>query len=125
MAKARILLVDDEQDLLNMAKLNLENSGYEVITAGDGVLGLKLAQEEHPDLIILDLMLPEMDGYKVCAMLKYNNRYKHIPIILFTARSAESDRIMGMEQAKGDAYINKPFNLKTLLDKIEELLSKK
>ncbi len=117
----KILLVDDEKDLVETVTFRLESSGYEVVSAYDGQEGLDKAKSEGPDLIILDLMLPKMDGYKVCRMLKFDGKYKDIPIIMFTARAQDSDKQMG-EQVGADAYITKPFDPKALLGKIEELL---
>lgn len=121
MAK-KILVVDDEADLLEMIKLRLEANNYAVISAYDGQEGLDKAKKEKPDLIILDLMLPKIDGYKVCRLLKFDEKYKRIPIILFTARAQEADKKLG-EEVGGDAYITKPFEPQVLLAKIEELLS--
>ena len=123
MAKNKILIVDDEADLVETLKFRLETAGYEVVTAFDGQEGLKKARNENPDLIILDLMLPKLDGYRVCRMLKFDEKYKGIPIILFSARVQESDIKMGEEQG-ADAYVTKPFDPKTLLAKIDELLVK-
>lgn len=120
MAK-RILLVDDERDLVTTVTFRLEASGYEVIPAYDGQEGLEKAKKEKPDLIILDLMLPKMDGYKVCGLLKADARYNKIPIIMFTARAQETDIEMGKETG-AEAYITKPFEPQVLLSKIEELL---
>lgn len=120
MAK-KILVVDDEKDLVETVIFRLQASGYEVISAYDGQEGLDKAKKEKPDLIILDLMLPKMNGYKVCGLLKSDSRYSKIPIILFTARAQESDKSMGMEVG-GDAYITKPFDPPALLAKIKELL---
>ena len=120
MAK-KILIVEDEADLVEMMKLRLEATGYEVIAAYDGQEGLDKARSENPDLIILDLMLPKIDGYKVCRMLKFDENYKKIPILIFTARVQEGDKKMGMEVG-ADAYLTKPFEPKVLLEKIEELL---
>ena len=119
----RILVVDDETDLLSMVEMRLTANGYEVITAQDGQEGLDKAKSEKPDLMILDLMLPKMDGYKVCALLKKDARYSKTPIILFTARAQEDDKQLGSEVG-ADAYITKPFDPDTLLVKIEELLRK-
>lgn len=121
MPKNKILIVDDEVDLVETLKFRLETVGYQVLTAYDGQDGLKKARNENPDLIILDLMLPKLDGYRVCRMLKFDEKYKGIPIILFSARVQESDIKMGEEQG-ADAYVTKPFDPKTLLAKIEELL---
>ena len=121
MEKKKILLVDDERDLVETVTFRLEASGYEVLPAYDGQEGLDKARKEKPDLIILDLMLPRMHGYKVCRMLKFDEKYKKIPIIMFTARAQQSDIEMGKEVG-ADAYITKPFEPQALLDKIEELL---
>jgi len=120
----RILLVEDEAQLVEMVKMRLEASGYEVISARDGQEALDKARKDNPNLIILDLMLPKIDGYKVCRMLKFDEKYKSIPIIMFSARAQEQDRQMGM-QVGADAYISKPFEPKALIEKIEELLGKK
>ena len=122
MANKRILVVDDEKDITSLLRLRLEASGYDVLEAYDGQEALKIAQEESPDLIVLDLMLPKMDGYKVCRMLKFDERFKHIPIIIFTARIQESDQKMGMEVG-ADAYVTKPFEPQVLMAKIQELIT--
>ena len=121
MEKKKILLVDDEKDLVETVSFRLDASGYEIIPAYDGKDGFDKARSERPDLIILDLMLPKMDGYKVCRMLKFDEKYKKIPIIMFTARAQDSDIKMG-EEVGANAYITKPFDPKVLLDKIKELL---
>jgi len=121
MAKKIILIIEDEIGMVEMLKLRLEANGYDVISALDGMAGLEKARKEKPDLIILDLMLPKMDGYKVCALLKKDTQYAKIPIILFTARAQESDKQMGKDVG-ADAYITKPFEPQVLLGKIKELL---
>ena len=122
MEKNRILLVEDERDLVETMIVQLEAAGYEVIVAYDGLDGLEKAKKEKIDLMILDLMLPKMDGYKVCALLKKDSRYSKIPIILFSARAQESDLKIG-EEVGADAYVVKPFDSKALLVKIKELIS--
>jgi len=121
MAKKKILLVDDEVELVELVKIRLEANGYEVITAFDGNQALDKAKKEMPDLIILDLMLPKIDGYKVCRMLKFDEKYKHIPIIMFTARALEADQKIGLEVGAND-YIIKPFEPEILLSKIKNFL---
>lgn len=121
MPKQKILLVDDERDIVEVITSRLEGAGYEVIPAYDGQEGLDKARSEKPDLIILDLMLPKMDGYKVCGFLKFDERYKHIPIIMFTARAQEEDKKLGFEVC-ANAYITKPLEPDVLLGKIQELL---
>lgn len=117
----KLLIVDDEKDMVFAVKLQLEANGFDVITAHDGQAALELARKEKPDLLILDLMLPKIDGYKVCRMLKFDEKYKHIPIIMFTARIQKSDEKLGYEVG-ADAYVTKPFELPVLLSKIRELL---
>ncbi len=121
MSSKKILIVDDERDLVETLTFRLEANDYQVISANDGQEGLDKAKREQPDLIILDLILPKMDGYKVCGLLKSDARYNKIPIIMFTARAQESDMKMG-EEVGADAYVTKPFEPQTLLGKIAELL---
>lgn len=121
--KKKILIIDDEPDILEMLVLRLEANNYEVISATDGQKGLDKARTENPDLIILDLMLPKIDGYKVCRMIKFDEKYKKIPVILFTARSQEADIKLGLEVG-ADAYITKPFEPSFFLAKVAELLKK-
>lgn len=124
MDRKRILVVDDEEDILSVVKLRLEANNYEVLLASDGHEGLNKARTEKPDLIILDLMLPKIDGYKICRMLKFDEHYKVIPIIMFTARAQQKDEDLGKEMG-ADAYVVKPFEPEILLNKISELLTKK
>lgn len=121
MSKYKILIVDDEADLVTMIKLRLEATGYDILEAYDGQEALKKAQDQNPDLIILDIMLPKMNGYKVCRMLKFDEKYRHIPIIMFTARVQEADKQMS-QKVGADAYIAKPFEPDILLEKIQGLL---
>jgi DNA-binding response OmpR family regulator len=123
MDKKRILIVDDEEDILSVLKFRLEANDYEVLTASDGQEGLNKARSEKPDLIILDLMLPKIDGYKVCRMLKFDENYKAIPIVIFTAKDQKKDEDLGKEMG-ADAYVTKPFEAEVLLEKIRELLKK-
>lgn len=117
----KILIVDDEKDLVEIIRLGLEPLGYEVFEAYDGQEGLEKARQLRPDIIILDLMLPKIDGYQVCRMLKFDINYKQIPVILLTARASKKDIAMGTE-AGADAFITKPFKHEVLKEKIEELL---
>ena len=119
--KKRILIVEDEAELVKAIEIRLTQCDYEVLIAYNGQEGLEKARKEKPDLIILDLMLSKMDGYKVCGLLKSDTRYSKIPIIMFTARAQESDKKMG-EEVGADAYITKPFDHQALLKKIKELL---
>jgi DNA-binding response OmpR family regulator len=121
MSKKRILVVDDESELVKAIQIRIELAGYEILVACNGREGLEKARKEKPDLIILDLMLPKMDGYKVCAMLKHDARYMKIPIIMLTARAQESDEKLGYE-CGAEAFITKPFQHEAVLAKIKELL---
>lgn len=118
----KILVVEDEVDLLATVSVRLRAAGYEVITAVNGHEGLHKAQHEHPDLIILDIMLPGTDGYTICRMLKFDETTKNLPIVLFSARAADTDIIRGFE-CGADAYIQKPYEPGIFLQKIETLLS--
>ena len=122
--KIRILLVDDEPIITKLVGKRLEAEGFEVSTAKDGQEAYEKTRKEAPQLIILDLMLPKMDGYRVCGLLKKDTRYAQIPIILFTARAQERDMKLA-DEVGADAYITKPFQAETLLGKIRELLSAK
>ncbi len=116
----KILVVEDEPVLLKLLGLELGSKGYEVVTAIDGEKALELAQSLKPSLIILDIMLPRMDGYKVCGLLKNDSRYSSIPVILFSAKAMEKDKQMG-DEVGADAYITKPYDSAELLAKIKEL----
>ena len=119
---ARILLVDDEPDLAQMVSVRLKAAGYEVSTAYDGQEALEKVKESRPDLMILDLMLPKLDGYKVCRLLKFDERTRGIPILIFTARAQVEDVTLATE-CGADAYLTKPFEAKVLLAKLQELLA--
>jgi DNA-binding response OmpR family regulator len=121
MPKKRILIVDDEPDLVETIQLALEIENYETLVAFDGYRGLDRARNEKPDLIILDVMLPGMNGYKVCRLLKFDEKYKRIPIIMLTAEAQEKDRRTGKETG-ADFYMTKPFSANKLLTKVREYL---
>ncbi len=120
----KILLVEDELNLRELVKARLEENGYEVTVAGDGYQAIFQARRVKPDLIILDLMIPRLDGYTVCRTLKASSDLATVPIIMFTARSSPDDMRRGMDMG-ADAYVTKPFDPATLLAKIEELLKPK
>ncbi len=119
----RILLVEDEPDFRLAVRIRLEAHGYEVIEAPDGAAGLDLARNQSPDLIILDNMLPKMEGYKVARLLKFDEKYRAIPIIMLTARSQQSDKEMGLSVG-ADVYMTKPFKPEELLETMTKLLAK-
>ncbi len=120
--KSRILLVDDEPSIVKMVGKRLEVEGFDVLVAMDGQDALAKARAENPDLIVLDLMLPKLNGYEVCTMLKQDTRYQKIPIVLFTARAQEKDEKLGME-CGANAYVRKPFRAQELLEKIRSLIA--
>ena len=119
--KKRVMIVDDERDLVETLTYRLEASGYAVLTAHDGEEGLEKAREEKPDLILLDVMMPKMDGYHVCRLLKFDEELKDIPIIMLTARGQEQDKKTGTDSGAND-YVTKPFESTDLLKKIKEYL---
>lgn len=119
--KEKILVVEDEKDIVKMLRYNLEKEGFKVIDAGDGEDALDLAVRQHPDLILLDLMLPGMDGLEVCKALKKENKTSSIPIIMLTAKSQESDKVVGLELGADD-YITKPFSPRELTARIKAVL---
>jgi DNA-binding response OmpR family regulator len=120
--KPRILLVDDEPSITKMVGKRLEVEGFEVAVAMDGEEALAKAQAQPPpDLIILDLMLPKMNGYEVCTMLKQDARHQKIPIIMFTAKASEKDEKTAME-CGANAYVRKPFRAPELVEKMRGLL---
>lgn len=121
MNKKRILLVDDEKDMVFAVKMQLEAENFEVLTAADGQEALDKTHRDKPDIIILDVMLPKIDGYKVCRMLKFDKKYKNIPIIVLTARVQETDKKVGYEVG-ADVYLTKPFEPKVLIEHINQLL---
>lgn len=119
--RARVLVVDDEADLIRILQFGLEAIGYQVETASDGQEALKKAREIKPDIILLDLMLPKLDGYKVCRLLKFDERYKNIPIIILSARTQEGDQLLAMEMG-ANRFITKPYDFTEVLSHIEALL---
>jgi DNA-binding response OmpR family regulator len=123
MSAKKVLIVEDEVDLVETIRFLLEREGYRVLISGDGEDGLHQARRESPDLIILDIMLPKLDGYKVCGQLKSDKRYKQIPILMLTARAQQKDRVLGME-AGADEYIIKPFDLAAFIEKVKTYLRK-
>ena len=121
MEKKRILIVDDEKDIVESIQFKLEFEGFECLVAYDGEEALLKAKSENPDLILLDIMLPKINGYQVCRLLKSDEKYKHIPIIMLTAKAQESDKFWGKETGADD-YMTKPFELEKLIQKIQGYL---
>jgi two-component system alkaline phosphatase synthesis response regulator PhoP len=116
-----ILIIEDEEHIVELIKFNLENNGYKVSFALDGWEGLELIENEQPDLVLLDLMLPKVDGIDICNRVKNNKNLKDIPIIMLTAKSGETDKIIGLEIGADD-YITKPFSVRELLARIKVIL---
>lgn len=121
MAKGTILIIDDEKDLIELVRYNLEKEGYDCIAAGDGNSGLQIAIKHHPDLIVLDVMMPGMDGLEVCRKLRADPRANRIPLLMLTARAAEADRVVGLEMGADD-YVSKPFSPRELVARVKALL---
>jgi DNA-binding response OmpR family regulator len=117
----KILIIEDEDDMRALLSLSLAMSGYQVFVASDGPEGMDETAEIVPHLIILDLMLPTVGGYEVCARLKSDQRFSKIPILVFTARASEVDRFMSL-QCGADDYLPKPFDEDILLEKVQHLL---
>ena len=122
--RERILVVDDEEDLLELVNYNLTKEGYRVTCVGSGEQALDEARQALPDLIVLDLLLPSVDGLEVCRLLKSDARTQHIPIIMLTAKSEEADVVAGLELGADD-YLTKPFSPRVLLARIKALLRRK
>ncbi|MBN2897872.1 MAG: response regulator transcription factor [Clostridia bacterium] len=116
-----ILIIEDEEHIVELIKFNLENNGYKVSYALDGQKGLEMIENEQPDLVLLDLMLPKVDGIDICNRVKNNKNLKEIPIIMLTAKSGETDKIVGLEIGADD-YITKPFSVRELLARIKVVL---
>jgi len=119
--REKILIVEDEKDIIKMLEYNLKKEGFKVIDARDGEDALDLAVREFPDIILLDLMLPGMDGLEVCRALKKESKTTSIPIIMLTAKSQESDKVVGLELGADD-YITKPFSPRELIARIKAVL---
>ena len=110
----KILIVDDEVNILEILKYNLHKAGYETVEAYDGEAGLKMALEENPDLVMLDIMMPKMDGYEVCRQLRLQSQ---VPVIMLTARAEETDKVLSFELGADD-YITKPFGVREMLARV-------
>ncbi|MEI7751641.1 MAG: response regulator [Candidatus Omnitrophota bacterium] len=118
--KKRVLLVDDDPNILTIVRTRLVALGFEVLIANDGQEGLDLARKESPDAILLDLMLPKLDGYKVCRMLKFDKIYSHIPVIIFSAKGSDEAQKLA-DQAGADAYMVKPFDNRLFSETMQRL----
>lgn len=118
---SRILVVDDEPDAVELIAFNLKNSGFEVVTAADGAEAIRKARTHSPDLIVLDVMLPEIDGLEACKLLRKDPATAETPILMLTARTGEIDRVLGLELGADD-YVTKPFSPRELVLRVKKLL---
>ena len=119
----KILIIDDDCNMLKLAKHNLEKEGYTVLTSDSGSEGLIMARKEMPDLLVVDLLLPKMDGYSVTRMLRYDEKFKRLPIIMLTGKTTDKGRDLG-QQVGVDVFLSKPYQPAVLLEKIKELLKR-
>ncbi len=124
MAKARILIVDDERNIVESLSYNLQREGFQTLAAYDGQTGLDLAQRELPDLVILDWMLPGLDGLEVCRRLSTGETTRAIPVLMLTVRSEETDKVLGLEMGADD-YVTKPFGNRELVARVKAMLRRK
>jgi two-component system alkaline phosphatase synthesis response regulator PhoP len=124
MAREKILVIEDDEDVLELIRYNLNREGYQVLSAETGETGLASASSDNPDLILLDLMLPEIDGFEVCRFLKRDHSTESIPIIMITAKGEESDVVTGLELGADD-YITKPFSPRVLIARIRAVLRRR
>jgi two-component system response regulator VicR len=120
----RLAYIEDEAEMIDLVRLILGRRGYTVIGANGGREGLSLVQKEIPDLILLDLMMPDMDGWDVYHQIKSNVKTRDIPVIVITAKAQNIDKILGLHIAKVDDYISKPFSPQELLERVEQVLSR-
>lgn len=118
----KILVVDDEDDILHFLELVLREKGYDVVTAGSGHEALTRAQLARPDLVLLDIMMPQMDGWEVLKLLRVDDTTAHVPVAMLSARTEAKDRVQGLQEGAVD-YICKPFSLQELIDKIEAIFA--
>ncbi len=121
MKQKRILIADDEEDVVTTLQFTLEKEGYQCLTAYDGKEALDKAKRENPDLIILDIMMPKMNGYEVSRLLKFDARFKHIPIVMLTARTQAKDKEIGRDTG-ADMYVTKPFEMDDLVSTVHNIL---
>jgi phosphate regulon transcriptional regulator PhoB len=124
MGTATVLVIDDEKDLVELVRYNLEQAGYDVIAAADGKAGLEVARKHLPDLVVLDWMMPGMDGLEVCRQLRADARTARLPLIMLTAKASEADRVVGLELGADD-YLVKPFSPRELVARVKAHLRRR
>ena len=120
-----ILCVEDEPEMIDLMRLILGRRGFEVKGAHGGVEGLKMVRDELPDLVLLDLMMPDMDGWEVYQQMKADEKTKHIPVIVVTAKAQSIDKVLGLHIAKVDDYLTKPFSPQDLMNSVDKVLKSK
>jgi len=125
MSGKRILCIEDEAEMIDLLRLILGRKGFDVQGAPGGKEGLRLVRETHPDLVLLDLMMPDMDGWEVYQQMKADESTKGIPVIIVTAKAQNIDKVLGLQIAKVDDYIAKPFSPQELIDSVNKVLSEK
>jgi DNA-binding response OmpR family regulator len=123
--KKLILCIEDDQEMIDLIRLILSRHGFDVRGATAGKEGLEIVRKEHPDLILLDLMMPDMDGWEVYQQMKADETIKNTPVIVVTAKAQSIDKVLGLHIAKVDDYISKPFSPQELLSSIDNVLDKK
>ncbi len=121
----KIMIVDDEPDVVDLVKIVLKSEGYEVVTANSGKEALDKIGNELPDLVLLDIMMPQMDGWEVYNHIKSNSKTKDIPVAMLTAKSQSIDKMIGLHVVQVDDYITKPFGRAELLERVKKILSEK
>jgi DNA-binding response OmpR family regulator len=123
--KKHVVCIEDEPEMIDLIKLILGRKGFSVSGANGGREGLMAIEREHPDLVLLDLMMPDMDGWEVYQQMKAHDELKTIPVIVVTAKAQSIDKVLGLHIAKVDDYITKPFGPQELLDSVERVLERK
>ncbi len=121
----RIIYFEDDKDMVELVRIILGREGYQVEGIAEGQAGIKAVQQKSPDVILLDLMLPDMDGWEIFRQLKHDESTADIPVIVITAKAQSIDKVLGLEIAKVDDYISKPFRPNELVDRVEEVLARK
>ncbi|HSS96447.1 MAG TPA: response regulator [Terriglobales bacterium] len=125
MASVRVVCIEDEPEMIDLVRLILGREGFEVVGAPGGIEGLNIIEDLQPELVLLDLMMPDMDGWEVYQRMKANPNTSHIPVIVVTARAQSIDKVLGLHIAKVDDYITKPFGPAELLNSVAKVLSEK
>jgi DNA-binding response OmpR family regulator len=120
-----IVCIEDEPEMIDLIQLILNRRGFEVLGASGGKEGLELVRKTHPDLVLLDLMMPDMDGWEVYQQMKADESTRNIPVIIVTAKAQNIDKVLGLHIAKVDDYIAKPFGPQELIDSVEKILNQK